>query len=224
VVSPYFIPVIIMGVLNVFFVPFGIAGMKSTFSWFDRKFIKPRQGYIAVRQKLPNDRLYDFLVKPTGNLIKFKTYAGEDIQIPFKNEKGWVAFEGNLPVIELDDNNQQKSFVSGEKSGMSQEEITQGFIWSYETGKLLGASDMFGQLKKLLTIIIIVTVLGALVTTFFGFSINNKLKDIPTADSISKTTIEYWFNQTGYPRAYTSTAQENPQPTSSAPKIPLIGG
>jgi hypothetical protein len=226
VISPYFIPIIVMGVLNIFFVPFGIVGIKNTFKWFNRNYMKPRQGYISVRQKLPNDRMVEFLVKPTGEMIKFRPFGSQaEITIPFKNEKGWVAFDGNLPVIELDDNNQQKRFDTGEKSGISQEEITRAIKVAYETGKILGSSDFLSEIKKWLMIVLVVCGIGVLVSFFFGMSINNAIKKLPTADTISKTTIDYWFNQTGYPRYMQQqiTATEQPQNTGGL-KIPFIGG
>lgn len=227
VISPYFIPIIIMGILNIFFVPFGIVGIKNSFKWFERNFVKPRQGYISVRQKLPNDRMIEFLVKPTGEMIKFKPFGSEsEIAIPFKNEKGWIAFDGNLPVIELDNNNQQRKFDTGEKSGISQEDISKAIKTAYETGKLLGASDLFSELKKWLVIILLIGVVGILVAGFFGATINNAIKKLPTSDIISKSTVDYWFNQTGFPRTQQAqnTQTEQPAQNSGGVKIPFIGG
>jgi hypothetical protein len=215
-----------MGILNIFFVPFGIVGIKNTFKWFNRSFIKPKQGYIVVRQKLPNDRMREFLVKPTGEMIKFKSpISNEEIEISFKNEKGWVAFDGNMPLIELDDNNQQKPFSEGVKSDIPQEEITRGYKVSYETGKLIGSIDFFNDIKKLIMIVIIVSIASILVAGFFGFSIKSAIGKLPIADDISKGTVEYWFNQTGYPRMQTvqTTTPEQPQNTGGV-KLPFIGG
>lgn len=191
-VSRYFIPLIISLVFNVFFVPFGIIGLRAFWRWYDRNFRKPKGGGILVRQKLPNDRLREFWVRPTGKFIAFKTYDGKDLTIPYKNEKGWIGFDGNIPLIYLDENNMQINLTSKNiKNPISQEEITMGYKASYETGKLIGSLDMFNDLKMWLIIGVIIIILSGVFNVYLGFSTKGAIGKIhiPSSNEIAGAFI-----------------------------------
>jgi len=215
-ISPHFIPLLITSLLNIVFIPFGIIGFRSVWRWFDKNYLKPGKGYMTIRMKRPNDRIWETMLRPTGEMVKFKPFGkGDEVELPFKNEKGWVAFDGNIPIIEFDSNLQQKSFESNEKSEVSQEEITRGYKVSYETGKLVGAMDFMKDLKFWLILILIVSVIGAIVN-IGGIMMNRssmaKLEKAITANSpsqIADATVGLWLNRTGY----------NPATGGSIPRV-----
>jgi len=163
-------------IVGIIFTPFGIKGMIDSYRWANRNFFRPRSGQVLVRQKLPNDRMREFWVKPTGKYMKFKTIDHEEIEQPIRMEKGWNVFENNIPVIYLDENNQQMQIGTRfQNPGVSQEEITRGYKASYDTGKLIGAVDFFNDIKNWLLIILIVTVVVGSVNAYFGYQIQKTL-------------------------------------------------
>lgn len=175
--SNYFAITIILTVVCIFMLPFAIKGFMGLWGWIQNTFIKPKKGYIRIKQKLPNDRLRTVDVIPTGKMISYKTYEGKDLTMPFKNEKGWIAFEGHMPFIMLDSNNIQMNLQdSAVKGVMSQEEFTDGTKFAYETGKIYGSGDVLGKIKMLLMIFGILMIGGILMVGFMTYSLKGDIK------------------------------------------------
>ncbi|MEM5867199.1 MAG: hypothetical protein QXG39_04700 [Candidatus Aenigmatarchaeota archaeon] len=159
VLSDYFIWFLILIVCCVIFVPFGIYGLFKFKQWLWRQHLLPRKGYIQVTQKLPNDKKRVFYALPTGGYIKIKTLEGDEIQVPVKLEKDWVAFDGNICEIMLDEQGRQMPYKMGIHSSIPHEEITKGWKAAYETGKLVGSMLFWDELKRLLLIGIVVMII-----------------------------------------------------------------
>ena len=210
--SNSFVVMVLLGAICIIMLPFAIAGIKRIKNWVDMRFIKPKQGYIMVRQILPNDRLREFLTRPTGRFITFKTYEGKEITIPWKNEKGWVVFENLLMVIQLDQSNQQIDFsVKDIKSKIPQEELTIALKSAYETGKLIGWIDLIEPLKKLIIICLCVSVIHFIASSILSFQIMAKFDKIPLPPS-AEQIAGAWLNL---------TAQYQTKPAIN-PNIPTV--
>jgi hypothetical protein len=210
--SPNFIPMLVMGIMLLITIPFAIAGMNRVWNWYQVTFVKPKKGYIRVEQKLPNDQIRAFYVQPTGKFIRYMTYDKKDIQIPYRNEKGWIAFKGRMPTIQLDSNNKQIPYDSGIKtnSTLNQEDITLGYKASYETGKLMGSMNTGIDLKMLLIILLIVTVVMSIINIYMNSQTQDAIKNIkfPSPNEIAGAFLNV-------------TSQQNPTtPVTTAPTKP----
>lgn len=170
VLSNYFIWFWVLVVITVIFVPIGaVFGIPTMYRWIDRTFIKPKQGFVVVRQFLPNDQVMEFYGKPTGSLLKLKDWDGNKIEVPVKLGKGWSKYSGSLPVIEIDENCRQRPVESSMVSPINQEEVTKGWKASYETGKLMGSLDFLNELRKYIIIMLVITAIGAGISAYFGY-------------------------------------------------------
>jgi len=200
VLSDYFFWFWVLVVVAIVFVPFGLWGFKAFFSWIDRNWIKPNKGYILIRQKLANDRFREYFALPTGKFIKVKNIENKEIQIPINLSKGWVAFDGNMPLIELDEQGQQMKMDRAATMQISQEETTKGWKAAYETGKLIGSFEILEEIKKLLMIGIIILLIVTIVGVYFSYNAYSKSTGL-TADAVARAVISHWNNQTAIPTA-----------------------
>lgn len=170
VLSDYFIWFWILVIISAIFVPIGaIFGIPTIFKWYDRTFVKPKKGFIIIRQFLPNDQVMEFFGKPTGQMMPWKDWNGNPINIPIKLGKGWSKYSGSLPVIEVDENGHQRPVDTNMQSPISQEEITKGWKASFETGKFL-SGDFMAEFKKWIILLVIVAIAGAGINAFFGYT------------------------------------------------------
>lgn len=170
--SDYFLWFWVLVGVAIIFVPFGFNGMFSLWKWIDKNWLKPKRGFILVRQKMPNDRIREFWTLPTGQYMKYKSLdTGTEIEQPVKLEKGWVAYEGNVPMIELDENGTQMMMDSSRKtvSPISQEEITRGYKSAYESGKLVGNFDLLRDMKTMMIIFIVVVAAVGGIGAYFSY-------------------------------------------------------
>ena len=203
VLSDYFLIFWILVALSCILYPFGIYGIVMFWRWINKQFIKPRKGYILVRQKLPNDRIREFLALPTGQFIKFKDLEGREIQVPIKMEKGWVAYDGNLPLIELDENGRQVPINREIKSTISQEEITRGWKAAYEAGKLIGSLEFFEAIKFLIMIVLVVSIIATVAAAsaaYFSYTKVPKIDVKSIAQQTAKLLMNYTQPQTQIPK------------------------
>jgi hypothetical protein len=181
-VGESFIPLIISVVANIFFVPFGFVGLKHFFNWIDRNFTKPGKGYVYVRQKMPNDRFRYFWMRPTGRMGIFKTITGEDIEKPVNTKKGFVAYDGSLPMVEFDENGNQIKFDSEfSRPGAGQEDSIKGQKAAYEAGKFMGGTEIFNELKMLMIVVLVVGILGTLVSGYFSYRASTYTPTVDTS-------------------------------------------
>jgi hypothetical protein len=188
---------IILGALCIIMLPFALAGLKRIFGWIDLTFIKPKKGYVKVRQSLPNGNERSFWVVPTGKFIHYKTYDGKAIEIPWNNGKEWLRFEGQLPVIQIDENNQQIPFSGKvEKTAFAQEDITMGYKASYEAGKLMGSLDMFSDLKLWLIILLVAVILTGVGNLVFNLQNSSALKALTKATPSANAIADAVYNIT----------------------------
>jgi hypothetical protein len=193
--SDYFIWFWVLVVVAIIFVPFGAIGFKAFYDWANKNWIKPRKGYILVRQKLANDRFREYYILPTGKFVKVKSIDGKELEIPIELSKGWVAFDGNMPLIELDEQGQQLRMDRAVKMQVSQEETTKGWKAAYETGKLVGAFDILEELKKMLLIGIIVLIAVTIIGVYFSYSSYSKSTGLD-ANAVARAVVAQWNNQT----------------------------
>jgi len=217
ILSGWFAIFLVMFILIVVFLPLGIFGASRILNWFDVNFRKPASGYIKVYQDLPNDRVRQFWVRPTGRMITFKSFSGKmDISQPLNTDKGFMKYEGNVPFIRLDKNNKQIFMGEGLNLGsdVAQEEVTRGYKMAYDTGKMVGATDAFAELKTLLIVAIAASFLGVMITGYLVMDVSKKVdlltekvNGLPNAESIAREFI----NQTS-----------SRQPFNT--QIPTVGG
>lgn len=213
--SGFFPVFLVMFVALLIFTPFGITGMKSTWSWFNDNFLKPSKGYIRVYQELPNDRMRKFWVLPTGKMIKFKSFDGRDIEQPIDTSKGFMLHEGNIPFIRLNQHNKQVFMGPGLQAGnIGQEEITRGFKMAYDTGKMVGAIDAFAEMKTWLIIAVAITLMGAMMSGYMLMEVakkvdalDAKVTTLPNSEAIAKAFLNA-----------TSSGQVG------NPSVPTVGG
>jgi len=176
--------------LNIVFVPLGIKGIFDLHSWLDKQFLKPRKGYIWARQKMPNDRWRGFWIHPTGREIRFKTFAGDTITESFNSGKGWITYEGNMPVVYLDEMNHQMEIGLKFQSGqISQEEITRSLKAAYDTGKLIGWVDFLKNLTPwFIAILVVAGVVGG-IGAYYGYQNQNSLAAVVAKPSVDSGTV-----------------------------------
>lgn len=172
--------------------PFAIAGISRLWGWYDLNFRKPKGGFIKVKQKLPNDRVRELFVKPTGKFISYNTYDDKELTIPWRNEKGWISYEGRILTIFLDEGNKQINLANaGVKNQISQEEITMGYKSAYETGKLIGSLDLMSDLKKWLIILLFVVGVFGLINGVLTYQTMRKIGNIhfPSGEEVAMGMI-----------------------------------
>lgn len=221
--SNYFIVIILLGVFLVIMLPFTIAGISRLNNWYQNTFIRVKKGYIKIKQKLPNDNIRTFYTIPTGKFINFRTYDKKDLTIPWKNEKGWVGFEGRLLTIILDENNQQINLANKNlKNSISQEEITMGYKNAYETGKLIGSQNLFNNLKLWLIIIAVGTILFGLGSIMVSFQTQGKIDNIhiPTGEELAYGFIN--ATQKIQSGELSNPNEQKKTPTDTGLKIPFV--
>lgn len=190
-------------VLTIIFVPLGLVGAKTLYGWYDKKFGKPRKGYLRARQKMPNDQLREFWLKPTGKMAKIKNIEGMEIQTPITTGKGFVAFEGATPYIELDEQGHQIQFGKSLTTGtVSQEDTAKGWQSAYQTGKLMGAVDWMNELKLLIYIMLGITVIFGLFNGYMLYTMKP-----PTLDTniIARSVALELLNITNRGPQFTTT-------------------
>lgn len=166
-----FIPFIISVVINIIAVPLAIVGGKRLLEWYDKAFSKPGQGYVYVRQKMPNDRFRYFWMRPTGRMGVFKTITGEELERPVNTKKGYVAYDGSLPMVEFDENGNQVRFDSEfSRQAGGQEDSIKGQKAAYEAGKFMGGTEILNELKTLLFVVIGVVLLTGIASVYFSYT------------------------------------------------------
>lgn len=215
--SEYFLITLVLIVVTCITTPFAVKGAIEVGKWMDRHFIKPGAGYIEARQRMPNDRVRNFWLLPTGKMAKYRTIDGKEIEQSINLGKGWVVFDGNVPVIELDQHGHQVYLGDNKytpKGGISQEEITRGYKAAYDTGKLMGAVDFFDEVKQWLLITIVIVAVMGMINAYFGFTVMGMIdKQIhPSTTDIAQEVVIQMRNATFI------------QQSGAAPSTPTVGG
>lgn len=200
--SEYFLITLVLIVVTCITTPFAVKGAIEVGKWIDRHFIKPGEGYIWARQRMPNDRLRNFWLRPTGKMAKYTTVDGKEIEQPINLGKGWVVFDGNVPCIELDADGHQVYLGKDAKfkvnTTISQEEITRGYKAAYDTGKLMGAVDFFDEIKTWLLICMVMSVVGIVISAYFGYTVMSMISEqpAPTTSEIAEEVVRQMRNTT----------------------------
>lgn len=198
ILSDYFTWFLVLIINSILFVPFGIYGLYKFKQWLWKQHLLPRKGYIQITQKLPNDKKRIFYALPTGGYIKINSLEGGEIQVPVKLEKDWVAFDGNICEIMLDEQGRQMPYKMGIHASIPHEEITKGWKAAYETGKLVGSILFWDELKRLLLIGIIVMIIVVGIAGVISYLSYQKINSFDIA-SIANAISERMINATYKP-------------------------
>lgn len=153
------------------FAPFAFLGMYKLFSFmFDK--IRVLRGQIKVVKKLPNDRLTSFWKRPDGDKIHLK-----DKSIIIKTSKDWAYFNGTVPTIYLDENDQQLQ-LNSEGGKVPSDEYGKMYDIAYLSGRVAVLQE--NKRMILFLMIAMFASIGAICAIiFFNFQTQDAISSLP---------------------------------------------